>query len=100
MVKLVRDVMLAIFAVAAFCAALASIVGASPAAAQATPRDVLRQACGDDVRRLCPGVMPGGGRIQKCFAEKQDQVSPGCKSAMQDARAMNGNAKANGTGTK
>ena len=30
---------------------------------------VLRSACGGDVRSLCGGVQPGGGRIVQCLAK-------------------------------
>ena len=57
------------------------------AIAQAAPsRSELRQACGTDVRSLCAGVMPGGGRIKQCMIEKRDQLSDGCKNAMKEAR--------------
>lgn len=88
MVKLVRDVTLATTAAAALTMAFASLLPPEPASAQSMPRDVLRQACAGDVRKLCPGIAPGGGRIQQCFVEKYDQVSPACKSAMDEARAM------------
>jgi len=91
MVKFIRDLLIAAAATAGLTMALSAIAQPAPAVAQTTPRDVLRQACASDVRKLCPGVMPGGGRIQKCFLEKYDQVSPGCKSAMDEARALKAN---------
>ena len=50
---------------AALCAAFASLVLATAAApSQAQDRNAMRAACGPDAARLCPGVKPGGGRIQ------------------------------------
>jgi len=92
MVTLVRDLALAAAAVGALLLAFSAIVPPAPAAAQAMPSGTtLRQACAGDVRKLCPGIAPGGGRIQKCFVEKYEQVSPACKSAMDEARAMKAN---------
>lgn len=42
----------------------------------------IRQACSADIRTLCSGTMPGGGRIKKCMMEKRDQLSQGCKDAV------------------
>jgi hypothetical protein len=70
---------------------------ASPAAAPAAapvpvlvlrpmrPREelfVLRSACGGDVRALCGGVAPGGGRIVRCLATQAASLSPACKEVL------------------
>lgn len=69
---------------------------ASPAAAPAAaptvivlrpmlPREelfVLRSACGADVRGLCAGVAPGGGRIMQCLATQAASLSPACKDVL------------------
>lgn len=74
---------------AALCAALASLVLATAAApSQAQDRNAMRAACGPDAARLCPGVKPGGGRILACFKEKAADLSPGCRSALQQAQAQ------------
>jgi len=36
------------------------------------------QACGPDVSRLCPGVLPGGGRIGQCLSDHREKLSPRC----------------------
>jgi hypothetical protein len=67
--------------------------GAAPAAAAPTvivlrpmrPREellVLRSACGADVRSICGGVQPGGGRIVQCLATNAAQLSPACKDVL------------------
>ncbi|RTL54107.1 MAG: hypothetical protein EKK40_03065 [Bradyrhizobiaceae bacterium] len=59
---------------------------ALPAAAQVAD-SALRQACSADVRTVCPGIMPGGGRIKTCMMEKRDQLSQGCRDAIASAQA-------------
>ena len=67
--------------------------GAAPAAAPAPvlvlrpmrPREelfVLRSACGGDVRALCGGVAPGGGRIVQCLATQAASLSPACQGVL------------------
>jgi len=49
------------------------------------PREVLfvvRSACGADVRALCAGVDPGGGRIIQCLATQSASLSPDCRSLL------------------
>ena len=61
---------------------------ALPAAAPALAAEAdLRQACRDDVKQLCAGVQPGGGRIAQCLRDNAAKVSDGCKQAIQAARA-------------
>jgi hypothetical protein len=71
---------------------------AAPAAAPAEvivlrpmrPREelfVLRSACGGDVRSLCGGVAPGGGRIVRCLATNAASLSPACKDVLGQFRA-------------
>jgi hypothetical protein len=75
-------------------AAAAAAAGAAPAAAAAPtaivlrpmrPREelfVLRSTCGADVRSICGGVPPGGGRIVQCLATNAAQLSPACKQVL------------------
>lgn len=43
---------------------------------------VLRSACGADVRSLCSGVAPGGGRIGQCLASNVASLSPSCREIL------------------
>jgi hypothetical protein len=69
--------------------------GAAPAAAPAAPvvivlrpmlpREelfVMRSACGGDIRTLCGGVAPGGGRIMQCIANRAADLSPACRDVL------------------
>ena len=70
-------------------AALAGLLlAAATAPSQAQDRNAMREAYGPEVARLCPGVKPGGGRIIACFKEKAAELSPGCRSALQQAQAQ------------
>lgn len=70
----------------------APATGAAPAAAPTIivlrpmlPREelfVLRSACSADVRTLCAGVAPGGGRIMQCIANRGADLSPACKDVL------------------
>ena len=70
----------------------APAAGAAPAAAPAVivlrplrPREevfVLRSACGADVRTICAGVAPGGGRIVQCLATNAGRLSPACRDVL------------------
>ncbi|UPK35404.1 cysteine rich repeat-containing protein [Bradyrhizobium sp. 186] len=82
--------------------ATAAPVGAAPATAPATatapaaaptvivlrplrPREelfIVRSACGADIRTLCAGVAPGGGRIVQCIASNAASLSPACKDVL------------------
>jgi hypothetical protein len=63
---------------------------ATPAAAPLVlrpmrPREVLfvlRSACGSDVRALCAGVDPGGGRVIECLATQSASLSPDCRGVL------------------
>ena len=43
---------------------------------------VMRSACGADVRALCAGVAPGGGRIMQCISNRAADLSPACKEVL------------------
>ena len=79
-------------------AATAAPAGAAPAAAAPAaaapavivlrplrPREelfIVRSACGADVRSLCAGVAPGGGRIVQCISSNAASLSPACKEVL------------------
>jgi hypothetical protein len=59
----------------------------SASAAWAAGSDV-RQACAGDVKALCSGVKPGGGRLAACMRENTDRLSQGCRQALSANRAQ------------
>ncbi|APG06794.1 pyruvate/2-oxoglutarate dehydrogenase complex dihydrolipoamide acyltransferase (E2) component [Bradyrhizobium elkanii] len=77
---------------AAATAAPAGAAPAAPAAAPAVivlrplrPREelfIVRSACGADIRTLCAGVAPGGGRIVQCISSNAASLSPACKEVL------------------
>lgn len=87
-------------------AAAPAAAGAAPAAAGAAPAAaapvvivlrpmrpreelfVLRSACGGDVRTICDGVAPGGGRIVQCLATNAARLSPACQDVLSQFRAQ------------
>ncbi len=80
--------------VSAACAkAVSAASGGGTAAAAPTvivlrplrPREelfIVRSACGADIRTLCAGVAPGGGRIVQCVASNAASLSPACKDVL------------------
>lgn len=78
----------------AAAAAAPATATAAPAAAAPAPRlalrpmrprevlFVMRSACGRDVRALCPGVSPGGGRIAECLMANAASLSPACRAVL------------------
>lgn len=66
----------------------AAAFAVQPALAQ--DEAAIRKACEQDFVRLCPGTMPGGGRIAACFKEKREQLSEGCRNALLAAEKQSG----------
>ncbi|WP_244547229.1 cysteine rich repeat-containing protein [Bradyrhizobium sp. Gha] len=77
---------------AAPATAAAPAAGAVPPAPPAAmvlrplrPREellIVRSACGADIRSLCAGVQPGGGRVVQCIAGNAASLSPACKDVL------------------
>jgi hypothetical protein len=71
------------------CAAAALLLTGPlpPALAQsaAPPSDALRGACSADFKKLCGKVTPGAGRITTCMKEREAELSPTCREAMNSA---------------
>ncbi len=53
------------------------------ALAAAAPAARSEDACLADVRRLCPDVKPGGGRVDACLREHEEELSAPCRERRQ-----------------
>jgi hypothetical protein len=40
--------------------------------------------CRAEVKQLCRGILPGGGRIKKCIEANENKLSPACRTAVQE----------------
>ena len=75
-------------------ATVAALTLSLPAAAQTVTPEVraaarsLALACRGDIRRLCPRVQPGDGRILRCLDQNTRDLSPACQDALPKARAF------------
>ena len=47
----------------------------------------FRAACGQDFRRFCTGVQPGGGRVVQCLLARRGELSAPCRSVFAEMRA-------------
>jgi hypothetical protein len=65
----------------------ASLITIGLAQAQEAGMQALRSYCGPDVKRLCPGIKPGGGRIMQCLKGNEMGLTVGCAKALQSLKA-------------
>jgi hypothetical protein len=42
----------------------------------------LRKACDEDVKKLCPDIRPGGGRILQCLHGHESSLTPACRQVL------------------
>jgi Cysteine rich repeat len=47
----------------------------------------IKTYCMSDIKRVCPGIEPGGGRIIKCLRANKKEMSVGCAQALQKLKA-------------
>ncbi len=66
---------------------VASLMTIGLAQAQDGGMEALRSYCGPDVKRLCPGIKPGGGRIMQCLKSNKMGLTVGCAKALQALKA-------------
>jgi arylformamidase len=65
-------------------------IAVSPAAAQQTNAPSAFKACRADFRALCAGTVPGGGRIVRCLADHEAELSDGCRMALAERQPSGG----------
>lgn len=72
------------------------LIGSAALAQSQPPQGYMgvRKACAADMQRLCPTVAPGHGAIAQCLKAHASEVSPGCHSAFEAARAARAERKA------
>jgi hypothetical protein len=58
-----------------------------PAKAQAHGLEDIRTYCVSDIKRLCAGIEPGGGRLIKCLKAHKKEMTVGCAQALQKLKA-------------
>ncbi len=64
------------------------------ATAPAAPAGIRPDSpCKQDVELLCKDVEPGGGRIYRCLAEKEGELSNACKKRLSELRATGAECK-------
>ncbi|MBO0733077.1 MAG: cysteine rich repeat-containing protein [Methylocapsa sp.] len=66
-------------------AVIASFILAGPV--KSRELEDLRTYCMSDIKRLCPGIEPGGGRIIKCLKANKNEMTVGCAQALQKLKA-------------
>jgi hypothetical protein len=49
--------------------------------------------CRAEVKQLCRGILPGGGRIKKCIEANEAKLSPACRAAVQERLEQDGSKK-------
>jgi hypothetical protein len=58
----------------------------SPATPPGDPSEhhEVTSSCRAEVKQLCRGILPGGGRIKKCIEANESKLSPSCRTAVQE----------------
>jgi Cysteine rich repeat len=64
---------------------IASCLLAAPAKSQEMAD--IKTYCMSDIKRVCPGIEPGGGRILKCLKANKKEMSVGCAQALRKLKA-------------
>ena len=70
--------------------ALVGSAGLAAAQTQQLSQSEMRavaKACKNDVKTLCPGIQPGGGRIGQCLQQNAERVSAPCKQTLSEVLA-------------
>ncbi len=57
----------------------AGVLGCTDALAAQDP-------CADDIAKYCKDVKPGEGRLARCIKENEKQLSPACRSSIEESK--------------
>jgi hypothetical protein len=63
-----------------------AVVMLSIGVAAAADAPAAKKPCADDAAKYCKDVKPGGGRIARCLKENEQNLSPACKSSIEEFR--------------
>lgn len=66
---------------------LLTALAAGTAAQAQAPQNDLAKYCQADIKRLCPTVQPGGGRVMQCLKAHSKEMSVGCAQALQKMKS-------------
>ena len=66
--------------------------------AATTPEDPsehheVTPSCRAEVKQLCRGILPGGGRIKECIEANESKLSPSCRVAVQERLEQEGSKR-------
>jgi hypothetical protein len=67
------------------------LTAAIAAKAADLPPEILNnvmQICRPDYHRVCPDVLPGGGRVGRCLMDHERELAPACLKAIKFAHAV------------
>lgn len=53
----------------------------------------ITPSCRAEVKQLCHGILPGGGRIKKCIEANEGKLSPACEKAVQERLEREGSKR-------
>jgi len=59
--------------------------GVPPAEGRGPPAQGLA-ACQGDIKKLCPQIKPGGGRIIACLGQHKAELTPSCKTTVDQSK--------------
>lgn len=72
-------------ALASFLVLLASVASAQQPSRQQLME--LRSVCEADLRTLCAGIQPGGGKLAQCLQQNISSVSQPCREKLAELKA-------------
>jgi hypothetical protein len=74
----------------ALTAVFIPLIAAMPGLAQSSSSS----PCTSDIKEFCGTETPGGGRLLRCYEEKKDKMSSGCRSWAEAAKLYGAGVKA------